>query len=60
MGIQLTHFSAVLLFALFTSIVFGITQRSEPKMMVRFGAFCFVIFVGATVVVSWLMFAIKH
>ena len=60
MGIQLTHFSAVLLFALFTSIVFGITQRSEPKMMVRFGAFCFVIFAGATVVVSWLMFAIKH
>jgi len=28
--------------------------------MVRFGAFCFAIFVGATVVVSWLMFAIKH
>ena len=57
---MLTHFPAVLLFSLFTSIVFGITQRAEPKMMVRFGAFCFAIFVGATVVVSWLMFAIKH
>ena len=60
MGIQLTHFSAVLLFALFTSSVFGITQRAERKVMVGFGAFCFVIFAGATVVVSWLMFAIKH
>ncbi|AEU35021.1 hypothetical protein [Granulicella mallensis] len=57
---MLTHFSAVLLFSLFTSVVFGITQRTEPKMMVRFGAYCFVLFVGATIVASWLMWAIKH
>jgi len=57
---MLTHFSAVLLFSLFTSVVFGITQRADPKMMIRFGAFCFAIFVGSTIVVSWLMFAIKH
>jgi hypothetical protein len=56
----LTHFSAVLLFSLFTSIVFGITQRSDPKMMVRFGAFCFVLFVGGTIAASWVMWAIKH
>jgi hypothetical protein len=56
----LTHFSAVLLFSLFTSIVFGITQRSNPKMMVRFGAFCFVLFVGGTIAASWVMWAIKH
>ena len=56
----LTHFSAVLLFALFTSVVFGITQRSDPKMMVRFGAFCFVLFVGGTIAASWVMWAIKH
>ena len=57
---MLTHFSAMLLFALCTSVVFGITQRAEPKMMIRFGAFCFVLFVGAVVVASWVMFAIKH
>ena len=57
---MLTHFSAVLLFALCVSVVFGITQRSEPKMMVRFGAFTFVCLVGAVIVVSWLMYAIKH
>jgi len=55
-----THFSAVLLFALFVSIVFGITQRSEPKMMIRFGAFCFALFVGGTIAASWVMWAIKH
>ncbi len=56
----LTHFSAVLLFSLFTSIVFGITQRSDPRHMVRFGAICFALFVGGTVAASWIMYAIKH
>jgi flagellar biosynthesis protein FliR len=57
---MLTHFPAILLFALFVSVVFGITQRDKPKMMVRFGAFTFVCMVGAVIVVSWLMYAIKH
>ena len=56
----LSHFSAVLLFALFVSVVFGITQRAEPKMMVRFGAYCFVLLVGSVIVASWVMYAIKH
>jgi uncharacterized membrane protein len=57
---MLSHFSAALLFALFTSIVFGITQRSEPRMMVRLGAFTFVALVGAVIAASWIMWAIKH
>jgi hypothetical protein len=58
--VTISHFSAVLLFSLFTSIVFGITQRAEPKMMLRFGAFCFVLFVGGAVAASWAMYFIKH
>jgi hypothetical protein len=58
--VTLSHFRAVLLFSLFTSVVFGITQRSEPKMMVRFGAYCFVLFVGCTIAASWVMWFIKH
>ncbi len=57
---MLTHFSAMLIFALCVSVVFGITQRAEPKLMVRFGAFCFTLFVGAVIVLSWAMWAIKH
>ena len=57
---SISHFSAVLLFSLFTSVVFGITQRAEPKMMIRFGALCFVLFVTGTIAASWLMYAIKH
>ena len=56
----LSHFSAAVLFALCISVVFGITQRAEPKMMIRFGAFCFALFVGGVILASWLMFAIKH
>jgi flagellar biosynthesis protein FliR len=56
----ISHFGAVLLFALFTSIVFGITQRSEPRMMIRFGGFCFAMFVGGTIAASWVMWLIKH
>ena len=57
---MLSQFSAALLFALCTSIVFGITQRAEPRMMVRFGAFCFVLFTGGVIAASWLFFFIKH
>jgi hypothetical protein len=57
---MLTHFSAALLFALFTSVVFGITQRSTTKSMVRLGLFTFTILIGAVIVASWVMWAIKH
>jgi flagellar biosynthesis protein FliR len=56
----ISHFSAVILFSLFISVIFGITQRAEPKMMIRFGAFCFVLFVGGTIAASWAMYLIKH
>lgn len=55
-----SHFSAVLLFALFASVVFGITQRSTPKAMVRYGAYCFSMFVVSVLVVSWVMYFIHR
>ncbi|ADW69947.1 hypothetical protein [Granulicella tundricola] len=56
---MLSHFSSVLLFSLFTSVVFGITQRAQPRMMLRFGAFCMLLFVGGTIAASWVMYLIK-
>ena len=55
-----SHFSAVLRFALLVSIVCGITMRETPQRMVRYGAYCFVMFVGAAIVLSWLMFLIAR
>ncbi len=60
MTLTLSHFSAVILFAAFASIIFGITQRSTPRAMVRYGAYCFVLFVGAVIAASWVMFFIRR
>jgi len=51
-----SHFTAVLLFALFVSVVFAITMRDTPKRMLRLGVRCFVFFAGSAIVLSWLMF----
>ena len=37
----MSHFTALVLYAFFASIVFGITQRTAPRNMIRFGALCF-------------------
>jgi hypothetical protein len=55
-----SHFVAVLLFATCASVVFGITQRSTPKAMIRYGAFCWVMFVGVVIAASWLMFLVRR
>ena len=60
MTIQLTHFSAAILFALFASIVFGITQRNTPRDMVRYGLYCFAMFVGGVLVAGWAMWLIRR
>jgi Na+/H+-dicarboxylate symporter len=55
-----SHFVAVVLFALFASTVFGITQRDTPRRMVRYGLYCFVLFTASAIVLSWVMFLIAR
>ncbi len=55
-----SHFTALVLFALFASVVFGITQRDTPRRMFRYGLYCFVLFVGSAIVLSWLMYFIAR
>jgi len=55
-----SHFTSVLLFATFASIVFGITQRSTPKAMLRYGAYCWVMFIGVVIGASWVMCLIRR
>lgn len=56
----MTHFPSAFLYALFASVVFGITLRAEPKMMIRYGLYCFTLFVGGLILASWVMAFIKH
>jgi hypothetical protein len=56
----MTYFPAVLIFSLCASMVFAITQRDTPLRMLRYGVYCFALFVGASIVLSWLMFLIAR
>ena len=55
-----SHFAAVLLFAAFASVVFGITQRSTTRAMVKYGLYCFSMFVVAVIGAGWLMWLIRR
>ena len=60
MTLALSHFSAAVLFALFASIVFGITQRSTTHEQVRYGLYCFVMFVGGVFAAGWVMWLLRR
>lgn len=60
MILELSHFNAALLFSLFASVVFGITQRETPRDQVRYGAYCFAMFMGGLLVAGWLMWGLRH
>ena len=60
MTITLNHFSAAAVFALFASIVFGITHRDTTRDMVRYGLYCFAMFLGGAIVAGWAMWLLRR
>jgi hypothetical protein len=60
MTVQLTHFSAAFVFALFASIVFGITHRETARDMVRYGLYCFAMFLGGALAAGWAMWLVRR
>jgi predicted membrane protein len=58
--LELSHFSAAVIFALCASVVFGITQKNRPKEMLNYGLYCFVLFVVGVIAAGWVMWIIKH
>ena len=60
MTINLSHFSAAMVFALFASVVFGITQRNSTIDQLRYGLYCFALFVGGVFLAGWVMALIRR
>lgn len=60
LALQLSHFSAAALFALFFSVVFGITQRTTPNEMLRYGAYCFAVAMVGMFLAGWVMWFLHH
>jgi hypothetical protein len=51
-----SHFSLMLMFSLFVSIVFAVLTRDEPKEQITLGARLFGGFVGAGILIGWLLY----
>lgn len=51
-----SHLGLMVVFALFVSIVFATLMRDEPREQVMFAARLVVGFVGAGVVIGWLLY----
>ena len=60
MTINLSHFSAAVVFALFASVVFGITQKNSTMEQVKYGLQCFAMFVGGVFLAGWGMALIRR
>jgi membrane protease YdiL (CAAX protease family) len=58
--IILNHFSAAAVVALFASIVFGVTHRETTREMVRYGLYCFAMFLGGVLVAGWAMWVLRR
>ena len=51
-----THVGLMVIFALTVSIVFATLMRDDPQQQLRFGARLFAGFVGAGLVIGWLLY----
>ena len=60
MIVTLSHVNAALLFSVFASTVFGITQREGARDQFRYGLYCFAMFMGGLLVAGWVMWALRH
>ena len=60
MTLALSHFTAALLFSVFASIVFGITQRNTTRDQIRYGFYCFAMFVGGVIAAGWVMWLLRR
>ncbi len=53
-----SHFGLMVVFALFTSVVFAVLMRDDTREQLRFGARLLGGFIGAAIVLSWLLYAL--
>jgi hypothetical protein len=60
MTLELSHFTAAVLFSVFASVVFGITQRNTSRDQIRYGLYCLVLFVGGVFLAGWVMWILRH
>jgi hypothetical protein len=53
---NLSHFEASILFALFASVVLGVITKKTDSERLRYGLRCFGYFVASLIGLGWLMY----
>ncbi len=54
----ISHFTAMLLFSLFVSVVFGLLSKDTPRDRLIYGAKVFGAFIGIALILGWIMYPI--
>jgi hypothetical protein len=54
----LSHFQALVIFALLVSVVFALITKNEPREQFRYGVFVFLSFLAVALAVGWIMFPV--
>jgi putative Mn2+ efflux pump MntP len=57
---RLSHWQAMLLFALIISIAFGMLGRRRPMDRLKYAAWSFFLFLLVAVVIGWVMYPFSH
>ena len=50
-----SHFGLMIVFAFFVSVVFATITKDTPREQVRLGAKMFATFIGAAIVLGWVL-----
>lgn len=58
-ALMVSHFTAVVLFSLFASVVFAITLKEELREQIRYGVMCFVYFLAGTFIAGWVLYLLN-
>ena len=51
-----SHFGLMVIFSLFVSVVFATLMRDEPREQLMFGGRLLAAFIGAGVLIGWLLY----
>lgn len=51
-----SHLGLLILFSIFVSVIFAALLRDEPREQLGFGARLLAGFIGAAIVLSWLLY----
>ncbi len=60
MPLVLNHFQAMLLFAFVVSVAFAYLSRESARDRQRYAALAFAAFLGAALLMGWIMYAVQR